>query len=49
MRNSAAADQALFSDAGLRLYLESEECKEGQLAFAEKRKPDFASLAYGKR
>lgn len=35
--------QALFADAGLQLYLESEECKEGRVAFAEKRQPDFAS------
>lgn len=35
------AAQSLFADAGLQLYLESDECKEGRIAFAEKRLPNF--------
>jgi dihydroxynaphthoic acid synthetase len=33
--------QALFAEASLQLYLESDECKEGRLAFTEKRAPVF--------
>nr|WP_254108232.1 MULTISPECIES: enoyl-CoA hydratase-related protein [unclassified Sphingomonas]AJW29597.1 Naphthoate synthase [Sphingomonas sp. JE1] len=43
MEGGGTAAQALFADAGLQLYLQSEECKEGRVAFAEKRQPDFAS------
>lgn len=39
--------QALFADAGLQLYLESPECQEGRVAFAEKRAPDFAARRKG--
>jgi naphthoate synthase len=39
--------QALFADAGLQLYLQSPECTEGRMAFAEKRKPDFARARKG--
>lgn len=41
--------QALFADAGLQLYLQSPECQEGRVAFAEKRKPDFAKARKGKQ
>lgn len=34
-----------LADAGLDLFLESEEGKEGALAFSEKRQPDFARFA----
>jgi naphthoate synthase len=37
------AEQALFADAGLQLYLGTDECQEGRNAFNEKRTPDFAS------
>jgi dihydroxynaphthoic acid synthetase len=41
--NGGLAAQAQFADAGLQLYLETSECKEGRTAFAEKRQPDFAA------
>jgi naphthoate synthase len=42
LENGGLAAQAQFADAGLQLYLQSDECKEGRLAFAEKRAPAFA-------
>jgi naphthoate synthase len=42
LENGGLAAQAQFADAGLQLYLKTNECKEGRDAFAEKRKPDFA-------
>jgi naphthoate synthase len=42
LESGGLAAQAQFADAGLQLYLETEECDEGRKAFAEKRKPDFA-------
>jgi len=42
LQTGGLAAQALFADAGLQLYLQSEECKEGREAFAEKRQPNFA-------
>lgn len=42
LENGGLAAQAQFADAGLQLYLQTAECKEGRVAFAEKRQPDFA-------
>jgi len=41
LESGGLAAQSLFADAGLQLYLESDECKEGRIAFAEKRLPNF--------
>ena len=41
LKTGGLAAQSLFADAGLQLYLESDECKEGRVAFAEKRLPNF--------
>lgn len=43
LENGGLGAQALFADAGLQLYLKTAECAEGRIAFAEKRRPDFAS------
>jgi naphthoate synthase len=43
LENGGLAAQALFADAGLKLYLETPECREGRNAFADKRVPDFAA------
>jgi dihydroxynaphthoic acid synthetase len=43
LENGGLAAQALFADAGLRLYLDTPECSEGRNAFADKRAPDFAA------
>ncbi|MCL4745602.1 MAG: enoyl-CoA hydratase/isomerase family protein [Burkholderiaceae bacterium] len=42
LENGGLTAQAQFADASLQLYLKSDECMEGRLAFAEKRPPDFA-------
>lgn len=41
LENGGVGAQAQFAEAGLELYLETEECKEGRVAFAERRVPDF--------
>jgi len=41
LENGGLGAQAQFADAGLQLYLQTAECKEGRAAFAEKRAPDF--------
>jgi len=47
LENGGLAAQAQFADAGLQLYLQSDECKEGRVAFAEKRTPNFAGRRTG--
>jgi naphthoate synthase len=39
------AGLSLMANAGLKVYVESDEAKEGAAAFAEKRKPDFAKYS----
>jgi naphthoate synthase len=39
------AGLSLMANAGLKVYVESEEAKEGAAAFAEKRRPEFAKYS----
>jgi len=39
------AGLSMMASAGLKVYVESEEAREGAAAFADKRIPDFANFA----